>query len=178
MAAEDGMEQAIRERARAVRGLFLDVDGVLTDGSFILDNNGVEIKAFNVKDGIGIRMLLRAGVRVALISGRSSPAVKFRAQDLGIDEVHQGVNNKIKVFRSILKKWNIKEHQAAFVGDDIPDLPLLERVGLAVAVADACSEVKERAHMVTGSKGGRGAVREVSECILRARGAWNPLGNA
>jgi 3-deoxy-D-manno-octulosonate 8-phosphate phosphatase (KDO 8-P phosphatase) len=154
----------------------LDVDGVLTDGRITLDERGVETKSFNVKDGVGIRLLIRAGLRVAIISGRSSPSVAVRAKDLGIEEVHQGVRDKVAVAQAILERWNIEEYETAFVADDLPDVPVLARVGLAVAVADASLEVKERVHLVTQARGGHGAVREAAEFILKARGEWNPLG--
>jgi 3-deoxy-D-manno-octulosonate 8-phosphate phosphatase (KDO 8-P phosphatase) len=176
MGYETLIDQTVWERARAVRGVVLDVDGVLTDGRIFLDQSGAETKSFHVKDGIGIGLLMRAGVLVALISGRSSPSVTLRARELGIHEVHQGVKDKIAVFCGILSRWNIQEQEAAFVGDDLPDLAVLGRAGLAVAVADASPDVKELVHMVTQARGGHGAVREVSEFILKARGDWAPLG--
>ncbi len=159
-------------RARSVRGVFLDVDGVLTDGSITFDADGRETKTFNVKDGVGLRMLIKAGTPVCLITGRSSAVVAMRAAELGIDEVYQGVRDKVAVFESVCARWNITPSQAAFVADDLPDLPVFALVGLAVAVADASVDVLSRAHMITRSGGGRGAVREVAELILRSRGDW------
>ena len=177
MGVDYTVDERVAERARRVRGLFLDVDGVLTDGSIIFDPQGRETKIFNVKDGLGIRMALKAGLRVALITGRRSPVVDLRAAELGVNEVHQGVRDKVAVFTSILEKWVITPREAAYVADDLPDLPVLRLVGLAVAVADAGREVLETAHMVTRLKGGKGAVREAVEYILRAQGLW-PGGEA
>jgi 3-deoxy-D-manno-octulosonate 8-phosphate phosphatase (KDO 8-P phosphatase) len=176
MTTEGIGDENVWERARAVRGVMLDVDGVLTDGRITLDERGVETKSFNVKDGVGIRLLMRAGIRVAIISGRNSPSVDVRARDLGIEEVHQGVRDKAATAKAILERWNLDEHEAAFIGDDLPDMPVFVRVGLAVAVADASPEVKEHAHLVTQTRGGHGAVREAAEFILKAKGKWNPHG--
>jgi 3-deoxy-D-manno-octulosonate 8-phosphate phosphatase (KDO 8-P phosphatase) len=174
MKYETIIDQKVWERARAVKGVVLDVDGVLTDGSIFLDQNGVETKSFNVKDGIGLRLLMRHGLPIAFISGRTSPSVTLRAKELGINEVHQGIKDKVAVFCSILHRWNIQEHEAAFIGDDLPDLPVLGRAGLSVTVADASPDVKQRVHLVTQARGGQGAVREVCEVILKTRMDWPP----
>ena len=173
VAAESSLAPEIRERVTAVKGLFLDVDGVLTDGRIVIDGSGNETKFFHVRDGLGIRKMMLAGIRVALITGRSSLAVSVRAKELGIEEVHQGVRDKEAVFELILDKWKIRPAEAAYVADDIPDLPVFKRVGLAVAVNDASLDILESAHLVTKSKGGFGAVREVAELILKEQGAWN-----
>ena len=168
------IEESILRRAQSIKGIFLDVDGVLTDGTLIIDNNGTESKNFNVKDGLGIRKLLQNGINVAIISGRISGAVNFRARELGIREVHQGIRNKLLIYEQIAKRWEMSDKEAAFVTDDISDLPLFKRVGLAVAVADASCDVLHYAHIVTQCKGGRGAVRETAELILKAQNSWNP----
>jgi 3-deoxy-D-manno-octulosonate 8-phosphate phosphatase (KDO 8-P phosphatase) len=173
VAAESSLEPEIRERAATVKGVFLDVDGVLTDGRIVIDGSGNETKFFHVRDGLGIRKMMLAGIKVALITGRSSSAVAAWAGELGIVEVHQGVRDKETVFEMILEKWKISPAEAAFVADDIPDLPVFKRVGLAVAVNDASADILESAHLVTKSKGGSGAVREVAELILKEQGAWN-----
>ncbi len=155
-----------------IRLLVLDVDGVMTDGRIYLDGRGEEIKVFDVKDGYGLSRLMRAGVEVAIITGRSSPAVARRAEELGINEVHQGVADKGALLDEILRKRGLDQAEVCCVGDDLPDLPLLNRAGLAVAVADAAAEVRAAATLITKSKGGRGAVREVCELILSAGGLW------
>ncbi|MBW1679271.1 MAG: 3-deoxy-manno-octulosonate-8-phosphatase KdsC [Deltaproteobacteria bacterium] len=160
------------DKAKRIRILILDVDGVMTNGGIIYSNQGEEFKFFNVRDGLGIRMLIQEGIKVAIISGRKSRAVDSRAEDLGINEVYQGVRDKLAVFEEILKKNKIKSDQAGFIGDDLVDIPLLSRVGFAVGVADAVEEVKERVDYVTRNPGGRGAIREVCDFILKSQGKW------
>lgn len=167
----------IRNAAKKIKLLILDVDGVLTDGSIILDNDGNEYKAFHVRDGHGIRMLMKSGVMVAIITGRSSKVVALRAKELGITEVFQKCRDKRIAYRKLLRKYALSSEETAYVGDDIVDLPVMTQVGLAVAVADAADEVKEIACMVTKNRGGRGAVREVTNLILRAKGLWKDLFN-
>lgn len=165
----------LEERLARVDLLLLDVDGVLTDGRVVLDDNGVESKAFDVRDGHGLKLLQRAGVGVGLVTGRRSRVVELRAAELGIDEVHQGVKDKLRVVRQILTRREVAPGQVAYVGDDVVDLPVMLQVGVAVTVADAPSYMRERAHWVTAADGGRGAVREVCEALLRARGCWEEL---
>jgi 3-deoxy-D-manno-octulosonate 8-phosphate phosphatase (KDO 8-P phosphatase) len=153
-------------RAKQIRFLLLDVDGVLTDGLIYLDSDGKEIKAFNIHDGHGLHLLQEAGIQAGLISGRTSRVVDFRAKELGITEVHQGVPKKLQVYFDLLKKYKLQEHQVAYMGDDIIDIPILERAGLAIAVANAVKAVKLKVHMVTTHSGGEGAVREVSDFLL------------
>lgn len=162
----------LEERLARVELLLLDVDGVLTDGRVVIDDRGVETKAFDVTDGHGLKLLQRAGVAVGLVTGRRSRVVEHRARELGILEVHQGVKEKLPVVRAILARRSLAPDRLGYVGDDVVDLPVLLQAGLAVAVPDAPSYVRERVHWVTGRAGGRGAVREVCEAILRARGAW------
>jgi 3-deoxy-D-manno-octulosonate 8-phosphate phosphatase (KDO 8-P phosphatase) len=161
--------------AKEIRLLLLDVDGVLTDGSIVYGNAGTELKAFNIKDGFGIRLLREAGVEVGIITARRSEAVERRAQDLKLTHVYQGVGNKIEAFSEILAAQKLTPREVAYMGDDWLDLPLLSRVGLAVTVADAVAEVKEVAHYVTRQAGGRGAVRELCELIIEARGLREEL---
>jgi len=163
------------ERARKTRLLMMDVDGVLTDGRIIQDGQGHELKVFDVKDGHGIVIAHRAMLQTALISGRASETITQRAGELGIKLVFQKVWNKLEVYEKILVDAALTHDQVAYIGDDLIDIPLLRRVGLAVAVADAVDEVKAAAHMVTQRPGGQGAVREVIELILKAQGHWDSL---
>jgi 3-deoxy-D-manno-octulosonate 8-phosphate phosphatase (KDO 8-P phosphatase) len=168
-------DETLLEKVRSVGLLMLDVDGVLTDGKIIMNDQGFETKHFDVKDGHGLKLLMRYGIRVALITGRRSSVVEHRARDLGIQEVYQGIWNKVEIFDEILRKMNLCPEQTAYVGDDIVDIPLLRRVGFAVAVRDASEDTKTIAHYVTKKKGGRGAVREVCEIILKAKGHWQDV---
>ena len=163
------------ERAGKIRLLIMDVDGVLTDGRLIQDSLGHELKVFDVKDGHGIVMAHRAQLRTALISGRESETITRRAQELGIELVFQKIWNKLEVYEKILAETRLPHAQVAYIGDDLVDIPLLRRVGLAAAVADAVDEVKAAAHLITQRCGGQGAVREVIELILRAQGHWETL---
>ena len=154
----------------------MDCD-VLTDGTIMLLENGDEQKSFNVRDGHGIVMLQRAGLQSGIISGRRSSFVERRASELGmkLELIRQGSLNKIKDFEELLQGARLNENEVAFIGDDVTDIPLLKRAELAVAVADAAPEAKSAAHYVTKALGGRGAVREVTEIILKAQGQWNTL---
>lgn len=165
----------ISSRAEKVRLLVLDVDGVLTDGSISYTDSGEEIKTFHVRDGHGLRLVLKAGVEVALITGRTSQAVAHRAHNLKIARIFQGVRDKLEVLRRLQKELHIAPEETAVVGDDLVDLPIMLQAGLAVAVADAPREVRERAHLVTTAPGGRGAVREVCEIILQSKNLWDEL---
>ncbi|HYB20109.1 MAG TPA: HAD-IIIA family hydrolase [Thermodesulfobacteriota bacterium] len=164
-----------RERAKRVRLLLLDVDGVLTDGRLAFDGAGREIKFFHIRDGQGIRFLQQAGIRVGIVTGRKSEAVDFRAQELGIDLIFQKVRDKEKALGTILKKENLQAEQVCYVGDDLVDLAVLSSVGLGVAVADAAAEVRTLAHYTTRFPGGQGAVREICERILKAQGKWERI---
>jgi 3-deoxy-D-manno-octulosonate 8-phosphate phosphatase (KDO 8-P phosphatase) len=163
------------ERARKTSLLIMDVDGVLTDGRIIQDGHGHELKVFDVKDGHGIVMAHRAKLRTALISGRASETITHRAEELGIELVFQKIWNKLEVYEKILADTGLTHDKVAYIGDDLVDIPLLRRVGLAVAVADAVDEVKAASHLITQRPGGQGAVREVIELILRAQGHWDAL---
>ncbi|HPD60334.1 MAG TPA: HAD-IIIA family hydrolase [Thermodesulfobacteriota bacterium] len=166
------MKATWHEKAKKIRLLVLDVDGVLTDGAIIYSDNGGESKSFNVKDGLGIKMLTQEGIKVAIISGRNSRAVEYRAKDLGIQEVYQGIKDKVAVFDEILKKNKINPEEIGFMGDDLIDLPLLYRVGFAIGVSDAAREIKNAVDYVTKLPGGKGAVREVCELILKSQKKW------
>jgi 3-deoxy-D-manno-octulosonate 8-phosphate phosphatase (KDO 8-P phosphatase) len=158
------------QRAAKIRLLVLDVDGVLTDGKLYFDQAGNEMKAFSTRDGFGIKALQRFGIPVAIITGRSSSIVQRRAEELGISLVYQGCMNKLDAFNETLKTTGLDEVQACYAGDDWIDLPVLDRAGLAVTVADADPLVKSRVHWVTENPGGRNAVREICHLILVACG--------
>jgi 3-deoxy-D-manno-octulosonate 8-phosphate phosphatase (KDO 8-P phosphatase) len=165
----------VRERLQPIKLVVLDVDGVLTDGRLIYGADGEEIKQFSVRDGLGIRLLLESGVQVAVLTGRSSPAVTARCSDLGIrsDLVVLGSHDKDADIDRILSRLEIGDpREVAVVGDDLPDLPMLARGGLAVCPADAAPEVAAVCDLILGSEGGRGAVRELAQLILKAQGKW------
>lgn len=166
------ISKQVRERAAKVRLLILDVDGVLTDGRIIMDHKGREIKAFDVRDGHGLRLLMEAGIEVAILTGRSSPVVQRRADDLGITRVRQGVHDKVGAYQEIAREVGITDDETCFVGDDVVDIPLLKRVGIPIVVADGAPEAKRLARYITQSPGGRGAVREVCDLLLQAQGKW------
>ncbi|HEY1772803.1 MAG TPA: HAD-IIIA family hydrolase [Gammaproteobacteria bacterium] len=160
----------IKERAARVRLAVFDVDGVLTDGRLYYSAGGEELKVFHVHDGQGLKRMQKAGITLAIISGRDSAAVTSRMQDLDIEHVFQGDEHKLPIFERLLKKLGLTAEQCACVGDDLPDLPLLQRAGFAVAVANAQAPIREAAHYITSSRGGRGAAREVCDLILTAQG--------
>jgi 3-deoxy-D-manno-octulosonate 8-phosphate phosphatase (KDO 8-P phosphatase) len=168
--------------ARRVELVGLDVDGVLTDaGVYVgsVGNHAVEMKRFDIQDGIGIKLLRQAGIKVVVISGRVSEATTIRMGELGIDEVVQDdMARKLPAFTELLERFDIRFENAAFIGDDLPDLPVMWRVGLPVAVRNAVHEVKSAAHLVTEARGGNGAVREFAVTLLRARGQWDELVEA
>jgi 3-deoxy-D-manno-octulosonate 8-phosphate phosphatase (KDO 8-P phosphatase) len=173
-----GMEttdERLLHKIRRVRLLILDVDGVMTDGRIIIDDAGLESKHFDVKDGHGLKILMRYNIDVVLLTGRRSRVVDHRAADLGITEVYQGIRNKLEAFVGILERRKLTPEETAYVGDDVVDIPLLKRVGFAVAVPDAVQEVRHVADYVTNRPGGRGAVREVCEMILKAQGQWTDV---
>ena len=163
----------LAERCRSIDALLLDMDGVLTDGGIVFSNQGSEIKHFFVRDGSAIKAWQKRQKQVGILSGRASDVTLQRAKDLGITTVIQDRTDKQPGFESILDHWQLTKERIAYLGDDIPDVPILKQVGLAVAVADACPEVLGVAHYVTRSPGGRGAVREAIELILRCQGHWS-----
>jgi 3-deoxy-D-manno-octulosonate 8-phosphate phosphatase (KDO 8-P phosphatase) len=160
---------------RDLRLLVLDVDGVLTDGGITVHADGTQSVTFYVRDGAGIKHLQHSGIAVALISGRDIPAVRHRARELGIEDVLQGNLAKIGPWEKLLMKHRLRDAEAAFMGDDLADLPLLRRAGWSAAPADATGEARSTAAFVTRARGGRGAVREVAEKILRAQGKWKSI---
>ena len=169
------MKQVNREKLKNIKLLLLDVDGVLTDGKIVYADSGEQIKAFDVKDGHGLKLLMRSGAEVVLITGRESKVVLHRARDLGIQEVYQKITNKIEIYEKILKEKNLEDIHVGFVGDDLIDIPVLKRVGFSAAVEDAIPEVKELVDYVTSKKGGEGAVREVCELLLKSQHKWEEL---
>lgn len=169
------MEPEIEQRAAHIKLLLMDCDGVLTDGRIMLLEDGDEQKMFHTRDGHGLVLWHRAGLRSGIISGRASRAVVRRAQDLGITFVRQGTWDKIKDFDEVLIEAGVAETEVAFIGDDVTDIPLMRRCGLAVAVADAVPETRAVAHYITQLPGGFGAVREVAELLLKAQGRWAEL---
>lgn len=174
----DRINAAVRLRVEGIRLLGLDVDGVMTDGRLYYHDDGNETKAFDVRDGHGIKMLQGAGMIIALISGRDCPCVEKRAADLKISHVAQGIRDKVEVLDRILSEEGLTRDEAAFVGDDVVDLPVMSVVGLAVAVADASEYLREAAHYITVAPGGRGAVREVAELLLGVQGHWSRLARS
>ncbi len=170
--------QSVVEKAKKLKLLILDVDGVLTDGKLFFDNDGNEYKSFHAQDGHGIKMLRQTGVEVAVISGRKSQSVALRMKNLGIEHVYQGHENKIAAFNALIEKLGITPEQAAHVGDDVIDLPVMIRVGLAIAVNDANFAVKQHADWCTTLPGGQGAVREVCDFIMQAQGHFDDMLNA
>ncbi len=156
-----------------IRLVAFDVDGVFTDGRFYLSNDGVESKAFNTQDGYGVRQVLLAGIEVAVISGRRSAAVQHRMDELGVRHVIQGCSDKIAAFEALTKELGIADAECIYVGDDVPDLPLLGKAGISMAVANAVAEVREFSDYTTQARGGFGAVREVCDLLLRARTGLN-----
>jgi 3-deoxy-D-manno-octulosonate 8-phosphate phosphatase (KDO 8-P phosphatase) len=165
----------ITGRARRIKLLLMDCDGVLTDGRLWLTSDGDEQKAFHARDGQGISLLHRAGLRTGIITGRTSSAVDRRAQDLKMSYVRQYAKDKIKALDEILADAGVARDECAYIGDDVADIPVMRRVGFAVAVSDAVEETKQAAHYLTQLKGGQGAVREVCDLILKAQGRWDEL---
>ena len=163
------------DRSEKIKLLLLDVDGVLTGGDIIYDDSGQETKIFNVKDGLGIRLLMDAGIDVAIVTGRCSNALIHRCRNLGIDQVYDGVTDKAATFDRIIKQTQVQSREVACMGDDLPDLPLMGKVGFSIAVADAHEAVLSRADVVTLAKGGAGAVREACEFILKSKGLWESV---
>jgi 3-deoxy-D-manno-octulosonate 8-phosphate phosphatase (KDO 8-P phosphatase) len=167
--------RSLQERCLGIELLVMDVDGVLTDGGVVHGTTGLELKQFHVRDGFGLRCWEHAGKRSAVITGRSSPVVEVRAKEVGIGIVVQGAAEKLSAYQSLLAETGLSPHQVCYVGDDLPDLPPLRHCGLAVAVADAAAEVRAETHFVTRNPGGRAAVREVVELILRCQGVWQQV---
>jgi 3-deoxy-D-manno-octulosonate 8-phosphate phosphatase (KDO 8-P phosphatase) len=165
----------VTDRLKQIQLLLLDVDGVLTAGEIIYGDSGEQYKIFDVKDGLGIRLLREAGITVGIVTGRTGQALYHRCRNLGIDLIFDGIRNKAEALHAITARTGISVGAMAFIGDDIPDLTIMKRVGLAVAVADAHETIRNIAHLITHAPGGRGAVREVCEAVLKAQGRWEEL---
>lgn len=163
------------ERAKNIKLVILDVDGVMTDGRVIIDDNGINYRNFDIKDGFATLALQMSGIPVAIITTSTSNVVAHRAKELRIEKYFPGSKNKLEVYKNLIQEMGLADENVCYVGDDLVDLALLKRVGLAVAVGDAVDEVKEQAHYVTTKPGGRGAVREVAEIILKTQGKWDGI---
>ncbi len=168
-------KKSLMKKAGKIKLLMLDVDGVMTDGSIVLDNEGNEFKRFHVRDGHGIKMIGRAGIKVAIITGRKSKVVEIRAKELGITEVYQKIFKKSVIFEKLIKKYKCRDENVAFMGDDVVDRELLKRAGLSAAPADAEDEAKKLADFVAKRNGGRGAVREFTDLILKSSNLWKKV---
>jgi len=171
--SQKALSKTILDKASRIKCLILDVDGVLTSGGIILDNESNEFKIFNVRDGHGVVMLHKSGINIAVITGRQSKALDRRMKELGITEVYQGVQEKLKIYQDLIEKYSLRNEEIAAMGDDIVDLSILSRVGFSVAPNDAHEEVIKRVDYLTTNKAGNGAVRELCDIILKAKGLWN-----
>lgn len=169
------MEEYLVEKAKKIKLLLLDVDGVLTDGRIIYDSKGRDSKFFDVHDGLGVYLLKKAGIFTVLITAKGSGTLAPRARDMQVAEVFSDVSPKSSILGKIFKRYNVTPEQVCFVGDDLVDLCLMNKVGFSIAVFNACSEVKNLAHYITRREGGRGAVREVAELILKSQGKWQEM---
>lgn len=165
----------LQQRAALIKLVIFDVDGVLTDRKIYFSDDGREFKAFNSLDGHGIRMLQESGVKVAVITARRSPIVVRRMTELGVTLIYQGYQDKRAALTDLERTLNLSLQQIAYLGDDLPDLPLMRKVGLGIAVSDACEYVVQHADHVTQTAGGKGAAREVCELIMQAQGTWLPI---
>lgn len=165
----------LEKRAKKVKLLIMDVDGVLTDGRIIYADSGDQLKFFDVTDGMGLSLFSRAGLKSAVLTAKKSKVVSKRSKDMHIDKVYQDAIRKIEVFKKILNDFKVTPPEVCFIGDDVVDIPVLRKVGLAVSVPNAVREVKNEVHYVTKRKGGRGAVREVIDIILKAHGVWDEV---
>jgi YrbI family 3-deoxy-D-manno-octulosonate 8-phosphate phosphatase len=166
---------SMEDRCRKIELIFSDVDGVLTDGGVLYDNQGIEIKKFHIRDGLGIRLWQRAGFRFGVLTARTSHIVKLRAAELNVEIVRQGFEDKLPVAKEAIAELDLSPEQVCHIGDDLTDLPVLRYVGLGIAVADAVEEVRDAAAYVTQAPGGRGAVREAIELLLKSKNRWEDL---
>ncbi|MCX6357985.1 MAG: HAD hydrolase family protein [Candidatus Aureabacteria bacterium] len=169
---------SLRARARRIKAIVADVDGVLTDGGIVYGQNNLELKRFHVQDGLAVQLARRGGLKIILASGRSSAALRRRSRELGVDALWQGAADKARIFAILMDTYRLHPREICCIGDDLPDLPLLRRAGLGVAVPAAADDVRRAAAMITRRGGGGGALREVVEFILKAQGKWNGLLNA
>ncbi len=171
------MKTNLKEKIEKIKVVCLDVDGVLTNGKIILDDTGREIKSFDVRDGLGIHLLRKAGIKTAIISARSSAAIDLRARDLRIDRVYQNAYPKDEAFEDMSRFFQVEDYEVCFIGDDLPDICIFKRVGLAIAPRNASFEAKQAADYITTRCGGEGAVREAVELILKNKGQWESILN-
>ena len=169
------ISEEIQTRCQKIKLLICDIDGVFSDGSIYLGNQNEELKTFNTKDGFGVKALMNTGVEIAVITGRTSTIVKNRMRSLGVKYLYQGMENKISGYQQLLSDLNLKPEQVAYIGDDFPDLPVMQQVGLAVSVNDGHPYVKQSAHLVTTLKGGKGAVRELTDLLICVQKGENYL---
>lgn len=167
------ISQSVLDKIKKVKILILDIDGVMTDGHIIYSIYGDELKFFDVQDGFGITLLSRAGIKSVIITAKKSRIVKLRARDLKVAKAYQGYMDKVKAFEHAIRKFKVKPEEVCFIGDDLIDLPVLKRVGFAVAVPNAVEEVRRHAHFVTERAGGHGGVRELCDLILKTQGKWD-----
>ena len=165
----------LSEKLKGIQLLLLDVDGVLTNGAIIYNDDGSETKIFNVRDGLGLKLAMEAGIKVGIVTGRKSTALDHRCRDLGIRLLFEGIQDKAKILEKIAEQTGVAPEHTAYIGDDLPDLPLMRRVGLSIAVADAHMIVLKKADWTTAAAGGCGAVREVCEALLKAQGIWDKI---
>jgi len=168
------MQKMIEERAKKIKLLILDVDGVLTDGRIIYDNFGDEIKCFNVHDGFGMSLLYRSGIKSVIITAKKTNIVKRRAQDMHVAAVYSD-HKKLKIYENVIRRFKVKDEEVCFIGDDLIDLPIIKRAGFSVAPPDAVEDVRNKSHYITKKEGGKGAVREVIEIILKSQGLWDKV---
>ena len=169
------MTTSLISRIKNIKLILLDVDGVLTDGRIIYDSRGGDLKFFDVHDGMGVHCLKKAGIPAILVTAKGSAAILPRAKDMGVARVFSDVSPKTSVLPLVRKRFNVKDSELCFVGDDLVDIGIMKQVGFACAVRNACPEVKKAAHYVTARKGGRGAVREIAELILKTQGKWKEV---
>jgi len=169
------MNEDVKTRAQKIKLLILDIDGVMTDGRIVYGNYGDELKFFDVQDGFGVVLLKKAGVKVVIITAKKSKVVKMRAKELNIDGLYQNSLNKLKAFKSVLKKFKVTPDEICFIGDDLVDVPILKRAGLSVSVPNAVDEAKSHAHFITTKSGGRGAVRELCDLLLKSQNKWETV---
>lgn len=173
--AQETFKQELEERARKIKVLLLDVDGVLTDGRIIYDSKGRDSKFFDVHDGLGVYILNKAGIKTVIVTAKSSKTIKPRARDMRVSEVFADVSPKSALLDKILKKYGVTQEEVCFMGDDLVDLGLMKIVGFPVAVFNSCPEIKQAAAYITIRHGGRGAVREIAELILKSQGKWGEI---
>jgi len=169
------MDSTLKEKIRKIKVIAFDVDGVLTDGRIIVDGNGLEIKNFDVQDGLGIVLAQKAGLKTAIITARNSAPVDHRAKDLKVDKLYQNARPKIEYYKRMIKELEVTDDEVCFVGDDLPDLTVLRNVGFSATVPNGVEEVKNEVDYVTHKQGGHGAVREVIELILKTQEKWDAI---